>query len=57
MEKKLITRKEFAEYFKITLRCELLWRKYKRIPIYKIGRRVYYSTEDVNKFLESFKKK
>lgn len=49
----LISNNDLAKHFNITTRCERMWRKQKKIPHIKIGRKVYYRTIDIIKFEES----
>jgi excisionase family DNA binding protein len=52
-EKKMLSSQEAAEYLCVPLATLMKYNSERRIPYYKIGRRVYYKVEDLAAFVES----
>lgn len=53
---KRVNEKEAAELLGITQKCLQKWRfENKNLSYYKVGRRVFYSTKDIQDFLEGSK--
>jgi len=55
MKKRLINKKELAEYLSLSVFTIDTWVSQNRIPYVKMGRRVLFDLDDVDKWIEQLK--